>query len=213
MTRILYLTPGVLCPFASDACRAACLGHSSGRMKLPSSVVARDKRTAAYRAEPTYFLAKLRAELAALAIDAKRRRVVPAARLNGTSDLAWERLHPELFGDFGSIQFYDYTKSAERMQQFLRRDRWPANYHLTFSADATTDPEGNRSREFLSKGVNVAIPFASQLPRSWWGVGVLDGDRHDARFLDPAGQVVGLRAKGAAIADKNNFVFQTEAAI
>lgn len=211
MTRILYLTPGVFCPFASDACRKACLGHSSGRMRLPSSAMARDKRTAAYRAEPEYFLAKLRAELAELVIDARRMDVVPAVRLNGTSDLAWERLHGELFRDHGPIQFYDYTKSSKRMEQFLRRDRWPANYHLTFSADATTDPDGARCRKLLAVGGNVALPFASELPETWWGVRVLDGDLHDARFLDPAGHIVGLRAKGAAKQEGNAFVFRHKA--
>ncbi len=40
----------------------------------------------------------------------------PAVRLNDTSDLSWERLHPDLFTEFPNIQFYDYTKLYKRMK-------------------------------------------------------------------------------------------------
>jgi hypothetical protein len=35
---------------------------------------------------------------------------------------------------------------------------------------------------------------------------VVDGDTTDLRFLDPAGVIVGLRAKGPAIGTRNGFV-------
>jgi hypothetical protein len=47
-----------------------------------------------------------------------------------------------------------------------------------------------------------------ELPESWRGVHVVDGDAHDLRFLDQHrfGLVVGLRAKGQAKKDKHGFV-------
>jgi hypothetical protein len=43
---------------------------------------------------------------------------------------------------------------------------------------------------------------------TWWNHPVIDGDDHDARFLDPKGVVVGLRAKGLACVDTTGFVIR-----
>ena len=51
--------------------------------------------------------------------------------------------------------------------------------------------------------------FWPELAETWNGYPVIDGDRHDARFLDPQGCVIGLRAKGTARKDTSGFVFQT----
>ena len=47
-----------------------------------------------------------------------------------------------------------------------------------------------------------------ELPVSWNGFGVIDGDTHDLRFLDrhKLGLVIGLRAKGRAKKDTHGFV-------
>ena len=46
----------------------------------------------------------------------------------------------------------------------------------------------------------MAMPFTTArgkpLPETWHGFAVIDGDKSDERRLDPAGVVVGLRAKG-----------------
>jgi hypothetical protein len=44
------------------------------------------------------------------------------------------------------------------------------------------------------------------LPKAWQGKAVIDGDEHDARYDDPQGVIVGLRAKGQAIKDTTGFV-------
>ncbi len=93
------------------------------------------------------------------------------------------------------------------MQRFLRGSatghRWPNNYHLTFSAD-----EKNRGdcTQLLRQGGNVAVVFHPSLPKRWWGHRVVDGEVHDARFLDPSGVVVGLCAKGVARVDLTGFL-------
>jgi hypothetical protein len=38
------------------------------------------------------------------------------------------------------------------------------------------------------------------------GTVIVDGDRHDLRFLDPQGVIVGLKAKGFARVDRSGFV-------
>ena len=119
LARVLYLTPGIFCPRATDGCRGCCLGHTSGRMGMKDQTTARDKRAALYLEQPEYFLARLKAELHLLRADAMLLGCTPAARLNGSSDIAWEDRHPELFHEFPEIQFYDYTKIPARVERFL----------------------------------------------------------------------------------------------
>ena len=50
--------------------------------------------------------------------------------------------------------------------------------------------------------------FWPEVPDSYWGRSVIDGDAHDARFLDTAGSIVGLKAKGSAKSDLSGFVIR-----
>ena len=201
LARVLYLTPGIFCPGATQGCRQSCLGHTSGRMRFATHTNARDARSALFLEQPQLFLKRLRAELTLLETDALQYGLRPAVRLNGTSDLSWERLCPELFSDYPDIQFFDYTKLYRRMLDFLECT-FPANYHLTFSVDAKRN---EKALDVLRRGGTVAAVFWPALPESWWGFPVINGDTHDARFLDPAGVIVGLSAKGFARVDVHGF--------
>jgi hypothetical protein len=205
LARVLYFTPGVFCSHATQGCLATCLGHSSGRMQMPTHAVARDRRTALYLEAPQLFLQMLTLELTLLEREARRQGLQAAARLNGSSDLAWEDLHPEIFQRFPNIHFFDYTKNPARMNRFLQRSNWPANYHLTFSAQSNNHEQ---VRRVLEQAGTVAVVFWPEVPESYWGRPVLDGDAHDARFLDPAGSIVGLKAKGSAKSDHSGFVIR-----
>jgi hypothetical protein len=110
-----------------------------------------------------------------------------------------------LFHDFPQIQFFDYTKIRSRMRRFLSKEDWPANYHLTFSVDATNH---DHTRSVLAAGGNVAAVFWPELPTTWSNYPVIDGETHDARFLDPEGVIVGLKAKGLACVDTTGFVIR-----
>jgi hypothetical protein len=48
--------------------------------------------------------------------------------------------------------------------------------------------------------------FRDKLPETWNGYKVIDGTKHDLRFLDEKGVVVGLLAKGDAKHDMSGFV-------
>jgi hypothetical protein len=54
-------------------------------------------------------------------------------------------------------------------------------------------------------GANVAVAF-DRTPAEWCGRKVVDGDEHDARFVDKRGVIVGLKAKGKARQDRSGFV-------
>ena len=60
--------------------------------------------------------------------------------------------------------------------------------------------------EVLNNGGNVAMVFRNQLPETYKGFKVVNGDESDLRFLDPRNSIVGLKAKGKAKKDFNGFV-------
>jgi hypothetical protein len=125
--------------------------------------------------------------------------MVPMVRLNGTSDIRWEREAPEVFAEFPSVQFYDYTKIP------TRRDL-PANYHLTFSYSGANERYREFWRAAVDAGLNVAVVFRKDLPDTFLGLPVVNGDESDIRPYDPTGVIVGLKAKGKAKRDVSGFV-------
>lgn len=222
LTGILYLAPGTLagvgnlCVHASAGCALACL-FTSGRAGILEAVnVARVMRTRLLHADRKTFLAILRGEIDALIRKAKRLGLRPAVRLNGTSDLPWEKLASELFQAYPRLRFYDYTKSARRAFAYAKGEL-PANYHLTFSLSETNAPA---AALVLSAGVNVAAVVdghkkGNPLPVAGQSFRTFDADRHDVRFLDrPAadgrGRVGVLKAKGKAKKDESGFVVRLE---
>jgi len=191
-----------MCPAHSAGCAAACIYHAGRAAFAPQVKLARIERTRMLAEEPRLFWAMLRTDLLLLQRAATRRGLLPAVRLNVTSDVAWERRSSDTDGAFSIveehplIQFYDYTKRPGRVT--------PPNYHLTFSRSETN---GRVARRELERGRNVAVVFANRVPGIWEDWPVIDGDDHDCRWLDPQGVVVGLLAKGKrAKTDQSGFV-------
>lgn len=201
LSRVLYMTPGIFCPSADTGCLLACLGHTSGRMGLPDSYRARDKRSAFYLEHREAFVERLKAEIHLLKADSMLRGLQPAVRLNGSSDIAWERRHAGILEQFPDVQFYDYTKILPRAISSLTSATWPANYHLTYSAGSRDD----LARTVLRAGGTIAVVFHPKVPSTWLDAEVVDGEAHDARFRDRGGTVVALRAKGIAVVDVSGF--------
>ena len=103
---------------------------------------------------------------------------------------------------FPDVDFYDYTKLPKPWLRTL------PNYSLTFSH---SEVNASHCMESLQNGVNVAVVFASKnLPATWNGFPVVNGDESDLRFKDRRGVVVGLYAKGRAKQDCSGFVVRPE---
>lgn len=118
------------------------------------------------------------------------RRDLLDLRVNANSDLAWERIAPALFdtlAEWGGVA-YDYTKRMDRVGWLL------PNYRTTYSATSAT--RESTIRRILDRGDTVTAVFWGGIPTEWRGMPVIDGDRTDDRFRDPAGVIVGLKAKG-----------------
>ncbi len=226
LTGILYLAPGQLagvgnlCPHASAGCLAACL-FTAGRAGIFEAVnAARVMRTRFLHDNRAGFIAALKGEISALIRKAKRRGLRPVVRLNGTSDLPWETLAPELFTDFPRLRFYDYTKSIRRSLAFSA-GKLPRNYHLTFSLSETNAAAAGLA---IAAGVNVAAVADGVKPGQRFAFPGLpearptfSADRHDLRFLDRKatdgrGRIGILKAKGKARGDQSGFVIRATAA-
>lgn len=190
-----------LCPWASAGCLAVCL-NTAGKGRMSTVQRARAARTTFLLMNPWAALILISSEIAR----AVRKHGSIRVRLNVVSDLRFERIMPELFAVFGdSVRWYDYTAAPISARD---DDALPVGYSLTRSAKETHTAED--VAHMVNRGATVAVPMAVRrgepLPAVWHGMRVIDGDASDDRTLDPAGVIVGLRAKGDAIGDTSGFV-------
>lgn len=217
LTKGIHLAPANLsgyevCRWRSKGCTMACL-NTAGRGQMNSVQDSRIAKTKLFFEQRFDFLAKLSKEISSTIKSASKKGLQAVFRPNLTSDIAWEDIVNEdgvnLFEKHSSIQFYDYTKSFKRMCSFLNKPfikgkaKFPSNYHLTFSCSEHNE---EKCKMVLAMGGNVAVVFRNQLPKTWNGYEVVNGDESDLRFLDKKGVVVGLIEKGMAKKDATGFV-------
>lgn len=215
LTGILYLAPAqeaggeTICPFSTAGCRRVCL-FTAGRGVFESVRNARIKKTLEFQQNPELFVTKLQEDVAALEQQARQKHMHPAVRLNGTSDILWEKYRDRLMDFFPEVQFYDYTKYPAKLRKEL-----PSNYHLTYSfSEKSTSPIW--SLDWAKRGFNTAVVFridkAHSLPQEFrilqFDRPVIDGDLTDLRFTDPKGVIVGLKVKGKARKDDGDGFVQ-----
>ena len=205
MSFVLHLAPATLsgketCPKRTAGCTAACLNTAGrGGMYKKGETTnaiqqARIRKTKMFFEQREEFLAQLEKDIRLGIKQAEKKGMIPVFRLNGTSDLAWEKYG--IIEKFPEVQFYDYTKINNRKVSHLK------NYHLTFSKADGNDID---VRIAASNGMNIAAVFR-EMPETYIGRKVINGDDTDLRFLDPKGVIVGLKAKGKAKNDTTGFV-------
>ena len=224
ITGILYLAPNIeskvinVCPMAKVAgCDVGCL-YSAGRGKFNNVRNARIRKTVLFYEKPNEFLNEIANDIFSLIRKAERDNKIPLIRLNGTSDILWERKsfilneevavkirkepgkYKNIMELYPEINFYDYTKIAAR-------ENLPENYDLTFSYSGTPafQKEVNKA---LSKNMRMAVVFRTKeiIPETFLGKRVINGDDTDLRPLEPQGVIISLFAKGDAKKDKSGFV-------
>lgn len=197
MTYILYLAPAKMsgyevCPMRSRDCTKLCLnlsGHNRIDIHLNTINKARITKTKLFFEQHDFFMRWLQAEIIAAKAKAEAAGMTFSVRLNGTSDLSPEQFQLngknilELFPD---VQFYDYTKVYERIQLTKKY----SNYDITYSYSGTNSVE---CADALLQDVRIAVVF-EELPETFMGYPVIDGDAYDMRYLDDT-VVVGLKYK------------------
>ena len=237
LNAIHYMAPastggaGNLCPKASPECIALCLGTYSGQAAMVSDLEngtnnVRESRKAKARLfmhRRNEYLNEIARKIVRVILKAKKERLIPCIRLNGSTDIPFERLafdieaktakalaeiyphqdwtlaRTNLIALFPKVQFVDYTKISSRL------GKQPTNLDLTLSYSAQNSAECVNA---LMSGHNVAMVFHGSLPNSFAGFPVIDGDTHDLRHLDrKGGFIVGLSPKGnKAKRDQSGFV-------
>jgi hypothetical protein len=229
LNAINYMAPadtagfGNLCGDASAGCLALCLGWFSGqagmvkgnRKRGTNSVrKSRVAKVKLFMHDRATFMQEMITSIARAIVTARNKGLQLCVRPNGATDVPWEhiKLSPvdrrSIFDVYPQIQFVDYTKSLKRMLRFCA-SQLPPNYHLTFSRSETNEES---CKQVLAAGGNVAVVFAGDMPASYLGVMVVDGDTHDLRHLDPRGVVIGLTPKGPrAKRDRSGFVVRNAA--
>lgn len=219
-TYIMHLAPGSLsghntCPKATAGCLSACLNTAGrgGMFKKGENTnniqKARIRKTQLFYSNRDEFMDLLVKDILLAIKQSAKVDLVPVIRLNGTSDISFEKypvkmggiVYSNIFEAFPNIQFYDYTKILGRKVNHI------SNYSLTFSA-----ADGNDSDVYaaIQQGYNIATVFGLKktepMPESYNGLPVFNGDESDLRFLDPKQVIVGLYAKGKAKKDTSGFV-------
>ncbi len=207
-TYILYLAPSTLvegfnlCPFSSEGCRVSCL-YSAGRGRFNNVQLARVNKSKYWAYDREMFYFQLAHEISSIHNKAMKYDKKIAIRLNGTSDIDHIDLIKRYTGiDFldsfyDDLLFYDYTKNPNHIKKYLN-----SKYRITFSRSECNE---DKAIEILSLGGNVAVVF-NELPSTWHGKEVVDGDLTDLRYFDKVNVVIGLKAKGKAKYDKTGFV-------
>jgi hypothetical protein len=209
---------GNLCAAASPGCIALCLGLYSGQAAMVADLEggtnsvreSRIRKARYFARDAQAFLDEVCTHIEALLRRAAKLEKALCIRLNGSTDIPYERIKIKSRGNrnvydvFPSVQFVDYTKRFERLGHV------PANLHLTFSRSETNE---RFAKLALQRGHNVAVVFAGAMPKEYLGAPVISGDEHDLRHLDPRGGfVVGLSPKGGkAKRDASGFVVRDAA--
>jgi hypothetical protein len=207
VTYILHLAPYDLsgknvCPKATPGCIASCLNTAGrgGMFKRGETTnaiqKARIRKTKYFFEARDYFMNDLYADIKKAIKQAEKHGKKAVFRLNGTSDLSWEKYtinEHNLFELFPDTQFYDYTKVLGRKVSQYK------NYHLTFSRAENNDKDVEQA---ILEGMNVAAVY-NRIPE-----GMYSADETDLRFLDPKVGVMALKAKGRAKKDYSGFVIR-----
>ena len=221
LTAILYMTPYKImidgksfnsCAMAKQAsCIDACL-YTAGRGQMSNVQTARQRKAEWFYKDRVGFMKQLYEDIKKFQTYCHKRNIQPCVRLNGTTDIRWELIKIgayNIFDWFPEVQFYDYTKIANRKCKDI------PNYHLTWSYSNANPEYAKLLDKALEQGMNAAVVFrskdfgayAARYSVRWKDYPVIDGDQDDLRFLDPrGGHIVALYAKGKAKKDTSGFV-------
>jgi hypothetical protein len=120
-------------------CWRYCLDRSGRNFRLNDNEItpidrARKRKTDFYFDDRKAFLKQLHKELELLEIRSAKKQKQAYARLNGTSDLLFEKIDRSIFDSHKGISFYDYTKIPNRDVSSID------NYSLTYSLQGIYNP-------------------------------------------------------------------------
>lgn len=190
------------CKFAGN-CTFTCL-LQTGNIVMDTSLRSRYAKTWFWLTEPKIFLRLLLAEIKKLSARAHKAGKKLYLRLNGLSDIQWERfIHMDsLVANIEGLGgFYDYTKWPSRLRV---TSNFPKNYRLVYSIDEKTIAKREQAAyRALGHGAAIVWPHyggkrtpPAELQKLIADGRAVNGDLHDGRFADAPGSLVLLSSKG-----------------
>ena len=99
---------------------------------------------------------------------------------------------------FKNLVFYDYTAILGKIKKYIN-----TNYSLTLSRKEDNEQD---ILQALKLGGNVAAVFRDDLPTTYKGFTVVNGDNSDLEMIYNKNVILGLKAKGDAKKDTTGFV-------
>lgn len=229
--KALNLSKVNLCKKATNACATSCIYHQgifkTSDFSKNKIKIARFKRTFKYLLHRENFFNQLCKEIAAMVRKSKRKDLVPAISLNGTSDILWEKEkftykeieYNNLMELFPEVNFYDYTK----YDISKNRKKLPSNYHLTYSRAGKQKGILVDNWEYLqgilNSNIDVAIIFSKTMKNkmlenpTYNNYKVIDGDSYNYRTYDVirregTGLIVAIEAARKTELTKGGFIIQ-----
>lgn len=217
MVYTIYLAPAKssgyeVCPGRTKECTTACLAQSGrNRIDIHENRIntSRILKTKLFFEEREFFVRWVITEIESAKKKADKLGYRFSVRLNNTSDISPEdffiiagEYKMNILEIFSDIQFYDYTKVPERVQLTMKY----SNYDLTFSYNGHNE---NECKQMLNQNIRVAVVF-KEVPDTFWGHQVVNGNDYDMRYLDPKDVIIGLPYKKVRnkLEITNSFVIQ-----
>ena len=164
-----------VCPYSTPGCRGACL-VDSGHLANSPAKRAMLARTALYCKSQEKFWSLVDHEIRLHNRRVRRKGKTLVVRLDGTSQINIEEQAPWILDMHLDVIFQDYFEGPYKTG-------WTRANRYVVSSGTERDTEVTiRHRNNVVFPVNV--PKDAPLPRMFMGRLVVDGDKHDLRFLD-----------------------------
>ena len=164
-----------VCPYSTPGCRGVCLVDSGHLAHSPAKRAMLD-RTALYCKSQEMFWSLVDHEIRLHNRRVRLKGKTLVVRLDGTSQINIEEQAPWILDMHPDVIFQDYLKGPYKTG-------WTRANRYVVSSGTERDTEVTiRHRNNVVFPVNV--PKDAPLPRVFMGRLVVDGDKHDLRFLD-----------------------------
>jgi len=212
LTLSLYLAPAKssgyeVCPGRTAECTKLCLNESGMNSMVRNDrgdMINRSRitKTKLFFEHKDFFMDWLIRDIKAAQLKATRMTYKLSIRLNNTSDISpldFTRNGLNILEIFPNVQFYEYTKVADRVDIM----KTYKNYDVTYSY---TGYNLTKCQEMLMNNVRVAVVFKN-VPEVWQGYPVIDGDKYDMRYKDDKAVIVGLKYKRVRVKLNSNIKF------
>ena len=181
----------------SAGCMQLCL-KDAGFARIFNSVnIARQNKTNYLLNDKTGFINQLKKELSNYNKKCIKNNKKGFVRLNTISDYPFYKTG--LMDDNPELVFIDYTKIAKRLTEKL-----PDNYYLIFSFSGR-DQYANQVRLALKTDYPISVVFYDELPKTFLGRDVVDGNKSDLNNVLEFNKIIGLSFKKISDENFNEF--------